>query len=324
MKSAKTLALALFMLSLFAPTGAHARYPEKPVRIIVPYSVGGSSDAIARAIGDELGKALGQVVIVENRAGAGSMQGTQYVASEAADGYTLLLADVPFTIVPALYKERARYDTRRDFAPVALLGVAPMYLFVNADFAAKSAPDLTRMAKAAPGTVSIGSGGNGSLTHLMAELFMTNTGTKLVHIPYKGAAAAATDLASGQINASFSTMASALSLYKAGRLRAIAVGSAQRRKDTPDVPTFTENGIPNMAVESWWGLMMPAGTSLPVRDTMTAAMFKVMQSPNVKARLISVGVSAPADSSAAALQGVINADLARWQEVVQRANIKLD
>ena len=204
-------------------------------------------------------------MVVENRAGAGSLIGTQYVTGQEADGYTLLLADVPFTIVPALYRERAHYDAQRDFAPIALLGVAPMYLFVNASFPARSVADLIRSAKAQPGTITIGSGGNGSLTHLLAELFMINTGTRLAHVPYKGASASVTDLAAGHINASFTSMASAYPLYKAGTIRAIAVTGLERSKDTPDVPTFKEAGLANMEVSSWWGLLAPAGVSPAVR-----------------------------------------------------------
>ena len=324
----KSLAKFLFMLllvpCLLQSSWAQSRYPDRPVRVIVPYTVAGSSDVIARVVGDVLSKILGQPVVVEDRAGAGSLIGTQYVAGQPPDGYTLLLADVPFTIVPALYRERAHYDAQRDFAPIALLGVAPMYLFVNSSFPAKSVADLIRLAKAQPGTLTIGSGGNGSLTHLLAELFMINTGTKLSHIPYKGASASVTDLAAGQINASFTSMASASPLYKGGTIRAIAVTGAERSQDTPDVPTFKEAGVSNMEVSSWWALLAPAGVSQPVRDTLAAAMRSVMQDPAVKARLAGVGVSAPADSGPAALQQLIKADVARWHDIIGRADIKVE
>jgi tripartite-type tricarboxylate transporter receptor subunit TctC len=320
----KLLLALLFVPCLLESSWAQGHYPDKPVRVIVPYTVGGSSDVIARAIGDALSKALGQAVVVENRAGAGSLIGTQYVTGQEADGYTLLLADVPFTIVPALYRERAHYDAQRDFAPIALLGVAPMYLFVNSSFPARSAADLIRLAKARPGTITIGSGGNGSLTHLLAELFMINTETKLVHVPYKGAAASVADLAAGQINASFTSMASAYPLYQAGTIRAIAVTGAERSKDTPGVPTFKDAGISTMAVSSWWGLLAPAGVSQPVRETLTAAMRTVMQDTAVKARLAVVGVSAPADAGPAALQQLIKTDVARWHDVIGRADIKVE
>jgi tripartite-type tricarboxylate transporter receptor subunit TctC len=324
MKHWKTLLAALALPLATAGFSAQAAYPEQPIRIVVPYSAGGSSDVIARAISDELGKELGQPVIVDNRAGAGSMIGTAYVANEAPDGYTLLIADVPFTIVPALYRERAKYRAEKDFAPISLLGLAPAYLFVTPSSPIKTAGDLVKAAKAQPGSISIGSGGNGSLTHLMAELFMINTKSQLVHVPYKGASASVTDLAAGQIQTSFTTMASANALYQAGRLRPIAVSSPQRQKDTPDVPTFQESGIPNMTAESWWGLVAPAGVSKPVRDRLSQAMAKVMQSTRVKARMSAVGVNVPADTGAPALQKLIKADLARWQDVVQRANIKLE
>ncbi len=324
LRTLKTL-LAVAALALTGATpAALAAYPEQPVRIIVPYTAGGSSDVIARAISDELTAELGQTVIVENRAGAGSMIGTAYVAAEKADGYTLLLADVPFTIVPALYGDRVKYNAAKDFAPISLLGLSPMYLFVNPGFKASSVAELVEMAKAKPGTVSIGSGGNGSLTHLMAELLMLNTGIKLVHIPYKGASAAANDLAGGQIETSFTTMPSASALYQSHKIRPLAVSSPQRQPDTPDVPTFQEAGVANMTVQSWWGLVAPVKTPAPVLERLNAAMAKVMQSPKVKSRLNSVGVNLPADTSAQALQTFLTADFARWQDVVKRADVKFE
>lgn len=318
LRSAFVLALAGLAFSVAAA------YPDQPIKIVVPYSVGGSSDVIARAIGDELGKELGQAIIVENRAGAGSMIGTQYVQGEAPNGYTLLLVDVPFTIVPALYGERAKYNPEKDFTPIAFVGHAPTYLFVNASSSAKTPADLVKVAKASPGTVSIGSGGNGSLTHLMAALFMINTDTRLVHIPYKGAFASITDLAAGQIDSSFTTMPTAKGLYEGHKLRALAVSSARRTAEAPDVPTFKESGIPNMAVESWWGLVAAAGTNPAVVARLGDAMRKVMQSPRVKARMDAVGVSVPADTRAGGLQTLIKADAARWRDVVQRAQIKVE
>jgi tripartite-type tricarboxylate transporter receptor subunit TctC len=324
MKKLKTLLCALFPVMVAAATPAQAAYPEKPVRIIVPYAAGGSSDVLARGIGDQLAKELGQPVVVENRAGAGSMLGTAYVANEAADGYTLLLADVPFTIVPALYADRVKYDARKDFTPVAMLGVSPLYLFVNPGFEAQSVPALIAAAKNASNEISIGSGGNGSLTHLMAELFMQNTGTQLVHIPYKGASASANDLAGGQIQASFTTMPTAAALYQASKIKPIAVSSPERMKDTPDVPTFAELKVPNMTVQSWWGLMAPAGTPTDALARLEGAMKNVMQSEAVQQRLVTLGVTAPADTSAKALSGLLAEDFARWEDVIKRGNIKFE
>ena len=324
MKFWKKPLLALLAPLAFTSAMAQADYPNKPVRIIVPYSAGGSSDVVARAISEEMGKALGQPVVVENKAGAGSLLGIQYVAGEAADGYTLVLADVPFTIVPALYRERARYDATKDFAPIALLSVAPMYLFVNPNGKAKTTQEVVAMAKTYPDTVSIGSGGNGSLTHLMAELLMINAGIKMTHVPYKGAAASVTDLAAGQLDASFTTMASATSLMQAGKIRPIGVSGAQRSKEAPGVPTFQEAGVPNMVVESWWGLLAPAGVSQPVLNKLTEATRKALQAPAVKARMAAVGMTEPVNVGPQALSAMVKTDLARWQAVIQRSGIKLD
>ena len=299
-------------------------YPDKPIKIVVPYSAGGSSDLIARAIGEQLGTELGQPVVVENRSGAGSMIGTAYVSAEAPDGYTLLLADVPFTIVPALYGNRVKYDARKDFAPIALVGLSPMYLFASPRYAAKSVEDLVADAQARPGMVSIGSGGNGSLTHLLAELFMLNTQTQLVHVPYKGAAASVSDLAGGQIDVSFSSMPSAAALFQAGKIRPLAVSSPRRQPATPKVPTFQESGLPNLTVQSWWGLLAPAGTPQAVLEKLEAATNKVMQSPAIKQRYAGIGASVPEQTNVQALQALLSADFERWQDVVSRANINLE
>jgi tripartite-type tricarboxylate transporter receptor subunit TctC len=318
----RIVALAL-PLALWG-VAAQAEYPDKVIKIVVPYTAGGSSDVIARALSDVLSTELNQSVIVEDRPGAGSMIGTAYVATETPDGYTLLLADVPFTIVPALYRDRIRYNAAKDFSPISLVGVSPAYLFVTPSSPAKSVADLIKAAKASPGAIAIGSGGNGSLTHLLAELFMINTGIQMTHVPYKGAGASITDLAGGQIQASFTTMATASALYQGGKIRALAVTSPKRHKDTPDVPTFEELGVPNMTVQSWWGLVAPSGTPAPVLQKLDAAMIKVMQSPKVASRLASIGVDAPADSGAVAFQTLLTADFARWSDVVERAHIKLE
>lgn len=318
------LKAALAAVTLGLALTAQAAWPDKPVRIVVPYAPGGSSDVIARALSEELARELGQPVIVDNRAGAGSLLGTQHVAGETPNGYTLLLADVPFTIVPALYRERAKYSPDRSFAPVALLGVAPMYLFVNQASPLRTAQDVVQQAKSTPGKVSIASGGNGSLTHLMAELFMIQTGTQLVHVPYKGAGPAVTDLAAGQVQASFTTMPTATSLFQAGRIRPIAVSSPQRARETPDVPTFREMGWPDLSVQSWWGLLAPAGTPPEVVSRVADAAQKALRDAKVRARLQTVGLAVPEDTGAPALQKLIAVDAARWQDVIQRARITAD
>jgi tripartite-type tricarboxylate transporter receptor subunit TctC len=310
------LALAL------ATFGAGAQ--QQALRIVVPYSPGGSSDVLARAFSVELAKALGENVIVDNRPGAGSLLATQYVATQPADGRTLLLVDVPFAIVPALYRERVRYDVQKDFVPVSLIGESPTYLFVNEASPLHSAGDLVKSAQARPSTITIASGGNGSLTHLMAELFMINTRTRLVHVPYKGAAGAITDVAAGHVQAIITTMASAGGLYPAGRVRALAVSAPQRHPETPNVPTFEEAGVPGMNVESWWGVVVRAGTSPADQGRLRDAMHQVLSQPAVRARIRNAGVDVPADTSADALRKTVSADVVRWREVIERANIHVE
>lgn len=252
------------------------------------------------------------------------MIGAAYVAAADADGYTLLLADVPFTIVPALYGKRIKYDAKKDFAPVSLLGESPMYLFVNPAFSGKTVAGIVKMAKEQPSTISIGSGGNGSFTHMMAELMMLKTGTRLVHVPYKGAAASMNDLASGQISVSFSTMPSAAALYQGKKVLPVAVSSPERQAETPDVPTLKESGLPDLTIQSWWGLMAPAQTPKPILDQLSAAMTKVLKVPAVQERLSRVGVKPPVRTDAAALQEFLASDFARWEEVARDAHIQLD
>jgi len=317
-------ACALPALAAAAAVPARAAYPEKPIKLVVPYTAGGSSDVIARALSDKLSAELGQSVVVENRGGAGSMIGTAYVAKEAPDGYTLLLADVPLTIVPALYQGRVEYDARTAFAPISLLGLSPMYLFIKPGFKDDTVARLVADAKARPGAISIGSGGNGSFTHMMAELLMFKAGIKLSHIPYKGASASVNDLAGGQIETSFTTMPTAAALYQSGRIKPIAVSSPQRQPDTPEVPTFAESGMPDLTVQSWWGLMAPAGTPQEVLQKLDSAMKVVMQSDVVKQRLAGVGVALPPDTSSQALRALLSADFDRWQDLVTRTGIKLE
>lgn len=321
----KIIATAVMLctpLAMVAP--ANAAFPDQPIKIVVPYSTGGSSDNIARLVADMLSKDLGQPVLVENKPGAGSMIGTAYAAKETPDGYTMLLVDVPFTIVPALYQDRIDYDVKKDFAPIGLVGQSPMYLFVSSDFKAKTLQELAGRAKAAPGTVTIGSGGNGSFSHLLAELFMRESGTKLVHVPYKGAAAAITDLAGGQIDASFSSMPSAAAIYKTGKIVPIGISSPARHPDTPNVSTFKESGFESMTISSWWGLVVPAKTPDEVRSKLSKALLTVLKDKKLQERLGHLGVDVPEQADPETMSQVLNESLDRWDGLIRSANIKLN
>lgn len=310
-------------LGFLGSSAALAAFPDKPIRIVVPYSAGGSSDLLARAIAEPMSSDLGQPVIVENRAGAGSMVGTAFVAGQAADGHTLLLADVPYTIVAALYAGRLKYDPRKDLAPVALLGESPMYLFVTAGSRAQSLADLLKMARERPGQMTIGSGGNGSLTHLMAELLMLNTGIRLAHVPYKGAAAAMNDLAGGQVESSFSSMASASAVLAAGKVRPIAVSAPAREVAHQQVPTFRESGFERMTVQNWWGVMLPSGTPADRVQVLERAVLKVVASQAFAQRLAALGVSLPLAAQREPFARLLAEDFARWEDLVSRADIKV-
>src|SRR5438093_4502262 len=259
-------ALLCYALALL-PASAQAQvdYPSKPIRLVVPYAPGGSSDVLARALGPRLGEFLGQPIVVDNKPGAGSMLGTDVVAKSAPDGYTLLLADMPHTIVPAVYGARVPYDPVKGFDPVSLIGVSPLMLFVHPSFPAKTLGEFIAHARANPGKVTIGSGGNGTATHLMAELLQENAAIKLIHVPYKGAGPAVADTVAGQIQATFTTPATASGHLKAGRLRALAVTAVKRMPEYPEVPSLAESGVKNMAIQHWWGILAPAGLAPTVR-----------------------------------------------------------
>jgi tripartite-type tricarboxylate transporter receptor subunit TctC len=271
-----------------------------------------------------LGEELGQPIVVDNKPGAGSMLGTDAVAKAAPDGYTLLLADMPHTIVPSVYGARVPYNPVKDFEPVSVIGVSPLMLFVNPSFPARTLGEFISYAKSNPGKVTIGSGGNGTATHLMAELLQENAGIKLTHVPYKGAGPSVTDTVAGQIQATFTTPATAVAHLKNGRLRALAVTAERRLPDYPDLPTFAESGVKNMIIQHWWGILSPGGVPKPIIERLANAVDKAFASNDVQQRFKAVGVTEPAHTGPEALRALIAADLARWSAIVTSAGIKAD
>jgi tripartite-type tricarboxylate transporter receptor subunit TctC len=314
------LRIAFTLLALVAGAAVAQDYPSKPVRLIVPYAPGGSSDVIARIVGQKLGDAMGQTFVVENRAGAGSMIGTDLAAKAPADGYTLILSDMPHTINPSVYA-KVPYDPVRDFSPVSLLGVSPLFLFVHPGVQAQRLEEFIALAKAQPGKLAIGSGGNGASTHLMAELLQANSGIKLVHVPYKGAGPALADVVAGQIPATFTSMATAAPHVKAGRLRTLAVTSAKRLPSLPDVPTFEESGVRGMVVEHWWGVMAPAGVPRPVIDRLHGEIVRALGAADMRERFAALAVE-PRTSTPEQFRALLETDVARWAKVVKEAGIQ--
>lgn len=300
--------------------GAQAQgYPSRVVQIVVPFPAGGSSDVIARLIGAKLGESLRQTFLVDNRPGAGTLIGTMYVAKAAPDGYTLLLADVPFTVNPTILPE-AGYDPVRDFTPVTLIGVSAQFMYSNpARFT--SLADLIAAARANPGKVTIATAGTGTTTHLMTEMLQAGTGLKFLQVPYKGSAPALNDAAGGQVDAAFSTLASAAPLVASRKLRIIGVTSPSRLAAYPDVPTFVEMGVGELVVEHWWGLLGPAGLAPEIVQRLQAETARAVAAPDIRERFSGLGVE-PRASSPGQFRDLVESYVRRWTKVVRENNIK--
>lgn len=311
------LAVAAF-LALAAATASAQTFPDRPISMIVPYAAGGSSDVLARLLGERLAKALGQPIVVDDRAGAGSRIGSELVAHGSPDGYTLLLADMPLTIIPAIQKG-VRYGPVRDFTPIGLIGTASMVLFVNPATPAATLADFVALARKEPGKITIASGGIGSTTHLTAELFQAKAGVKLLHVPYRGAGPALTDLMAGQVQSGFTTLATAAPALAAGSVRALASASEKRIDALPAVPTFREAGI-DLVVEHWWGVLAPAGLPPAIAARLQAALRDTLAAPDIATRLAPLGVT-PAHRSPDEFRTLIANDTARWADIVRAAGI---
>jgi len=312
--------LAILSFLVFAGAALAQDYPSKPVHFIVPYAPGGSSDVLARTLGQKLGDSMGQSFVVDNRPGAGSMVGTEVLAKSAPDGYSIILSDMPHSIVPSL-NSKVPYDPVKDFQPISLIGVSPMFLFVNPAFEAKSVKELIALAKAQPGKLAIASGGNGATTHLVAELLQASAGIKLTHVPYKGAGPAIADVAAGQVPITFTSMATAAPLVKSGRLRILGVTSTKRLAAFPDVPTFEELGLTGLAFEHWWGVLAPARTPAQVVAKLHAEIAKALATPDLRERFAALAVE-PRTNTPEEFRALIQSDLTRWAKVVRDAGIK--
>jgi tripartite-type tricarboxylate transporter receptor subunit TctC len=319
MRLRASLLLVALAAPVYAATGGVAVYPTKPIRLIVPYAPGGSSDIIARLYAQRLTETMGQTFVVDNRPGAGGTIGTDISAKSTPDGYTLLLQDMPHTINPAVYG-KVPYDPLRDFEPVTLVARAPQWLFVFPAVPAKTVSELVALAKAQPGNLNIGSAGNGSGTHLMAELLMRGAGIRLNHVPYKGAGPAVSATVGGEMNAVFTSMPAAVSFVQSGRLRPIGVTTLKRHPSHPDVPTFEESGVRGMVLTHWFGVLGPA--PLPksviarVHDEFVAAAGHPAIVERYKGLMLDVATSSPQE-----FRALIESDLARWGKVVRDAAI---
>jgi len=325
------LARCRFLATFFAASGLAAfsantwsqAYPTKPVRLIVPYAAGGSIDIISRLFAQGLTEELGQTFVVDNRPGANGNVGTDQVVRSAPDGYTLaVVSAATITINPFLYKEMS-FDTQKDLTPISLLASGPMVLVVNASLPIRNVNELISYAKANPGKLNVGSGGNGSLAHLSAEMLRTRTSISFVHVPYKGTSLAVNDLLGGQIQAMFDTLYTAVPFVTEGRTRALAVTSTKRSAVFPDVPTVAEVGVKDYSADAWSGMVAPAGLSRAVVARLQAAIAKIAQRDQVQKRMASVGSEGVA-SSPEQFASVIQADRVKWAEVIKASGARID
>jgi tripartite-type tricarboxylate transporter receptor subunit TctC len=297
-------------------------YPSKPITLIVPFPPGSTTDLVGRILQDELGKAIGQTVVIENRGGAGGSVGTEAVARAAPDGYTLLMGTIgTHSINPAVYA-KINYDPIKDFEPVIQFGTAPNVLVVNPDLPVKSVADLIAYIKANPGKVNYGSSGNGTSNHLSGAMFVARNGLNATHIPYKGGAEAITGLLRGDLQFMFYHYLPLLGHIKDGKLRAIANTNATRIASLPDVPVMKEAGMDDFEVSAWFGVWAPAKTPKDVVTKLNQAILKIINTPDVKAKLMAQGID-PVAGSPEDLLKLNQAELARWAKAVQQAGAKL-
>jgi tripartite-type tricarboxylate transporter receptor subunit TctC len=318
----KTTALVVLSLAAFAGGLALAKYPERTLRIVVPFAPGGGTDVVARTLAQEMQGDLGVSVIIENKPGAGTIIGTQAVAASRPDGYTLLMGTFSHAVNTTL-NAKLPYDPHKDFAPVALIARSFNLVVVNPKSSVQSIADLIAAAKANPGKMTFGTYGVGTSAHLAGELFKDMAKVNLTAVPYKGAAPAITDLIGGQIDVMFTTVASAASLVESGQLRAIAVTSAERSPAFPQTPTVAEAGVPGYAAESWYGLFAPAGTPADVIDRLNKSAASAVQSASFKKLGVNEGlvtVTLPPD----ALDRFVRGEEERWRRVIREAGITIE
>ena len=311
-----TRSVALAFASLVVALPAHAQnYPVRPVRMIVPFSPGGATDVPARILAQRLSEALGHQIVIDNRPGAGAVLGTDAVAKAPPDGYTLLLTATTHVISASLYK-KLPYDAIRDFAPVMLIGSGPNVLAVHPSLPAKNVRELIALAKARPGKIDYASSGNGSAQHLFGALFMSLADIRMMHIPYKSSAPATTDLIAGQVSVGFPGIALVLPHTKAGRLRALAVTSAERSKAMPDVPSIAEAGVPGFAATLWLGLLAPKGTPPEIVQKLYDEIAKLLRQPEVESAYLATGTDVTI-SNPEQFGRFVQAEYDKWAKVIR-------
>jgi len=314
--------VAAIAAALTVSATAHAAYPEKPVRLIVPFPAGGGVDIVARGLAPHLTERWGQQVIVDNRPGAGAMLGAELAAKSPPDGYTLLLANTAHAINATLFK-KLPYDAVRSFEPISLVATQPSLLVVHPAVPVKTVKDLIGLAKSRPNGLNYASSGNGTPPHLSAAMFETLTGVQMTHIPYKGAAPALTDLLGGQVQLMFDNLTSISPHVKSGKLRGLGVSSLRRSPVFPDIPTISEAGVPGYETNAWGGLVAPAGTSREIVMRVNAEMNRALQAPTLRERYAQIDAE-PVGGTPEQFGDYVKTETLKWADVVKRSGAKLD
>jgi tripartite-type tricarboxylate transporter receptor subunit TctC len=307
---------------LFTSTSAQAAYPDRPIKLIVPFAPGGSNDILARVLAEKLGGRLGQPIIVENRAGAGGTIGTEFVVKAPPDGYTLLFASTSITTNAASGK-KLPYDLVKDLQPIGYIGAGPFVIVVNNDVKAKTLKEFIDLARAKPGSITYGTAGIGGINHLGTELFASAANIKLVHVPYKGIGPAFTDLMGGNLQMALPTVSSAVAYIHSGKMRALAVTGAQRSPLAPEVPTASEAGLPGFVLEAWWGILGPAKMPPDLVKRLNQELNTVLAQPEVRDVLAREGAT-PKPETPEEFGKLIPAELARWTKLIKDANIQTE
>ena len=320
-KLSKLLLIGIIGGGWMCAAQAAVPYPAKPIRLVVPYSPGGNTDVFARLIAQRLTVAWGQQVVVDNRAGGNTLIGTELVARSIADGYTIMLTTLTFTVSPSLYK-KLPYDTVRDFTPITLAVVLPNVLVVHPSVPAKSLKEMIQYAKVNPGKLNYASTGNGTSPHLSMELLKTMAGISLVNIPYKGGAPALADLMGGQISAQFIGLSVAIPFIKSGKLRALAVTSSKPSSVAPDIPTVGET-VPGYELDAWFGVLGPGGMPEPLVQRLQQEIAKILHSPDFKEHLVSLGAE-PVGSSPLKFSTYINSEISKYAQIVKTTGIQAE
>jgi tripartite-type tricarboxylate transporter receptor subunit TctC len=317
-------ALALGLTLMFAAP-AHAAYPERPVTMVVPFAAGGTTDILARIVGEELSKRLGQQIVIDNRPGASGNTGTAVVAKAAPDGYTLVMGTIGTHAINSSIYKRMPYDPVRDFAPVTIVATVPNVLVAHPSAPFRTVTELIAYAKANPGKLNFASSGAGSSIHLSGEMFKAMTETDIVHVTYKGSGPAVIDMISGQVPSMimFDNLPSSLPQIKAGKLMALGVTSATRTPILPEVPTIAEAALPGYEATPWFGVLAPAGTPKEIVDKLNSEIVAILGMPSVKERLLEQGAEPVGDAPEHFVE-VIEADLTKWAALIEKAGISID